>query len=232
MAEQFTRLDLPHYFFDAIQVDLANAWPTAYDRRRRLAYSGVDMRAGEMGCYLSHRQVWRDFLKTPEPLCLVLEDDVLLSNDFPEVVEALCAMDRQWDFVRLFEMFSEKQFHPQRINGNYQLIDYLQQPKGTQGYLLNRHAAQILLDYTEVMWHAIDNAIDRDWEHGLWLKGITPDLLTHQLEFETTLGTWHKLHLPWQRKIARELYRVGSNLRKQSWMIKKRWQLRSGSRAR
>ena len=226
MAEQFAQLALPHRFFDAIQIDLSAGWPTSYDRQRRLAYTGVDLRAGEMGCFLSHRQVWLEFLQTDAPYCLVLEDDVLISPDFPAVVEALCQMPQHWNFVRFFEMFPKRSVPAQAITGKYHLIDYLQQPNGTQGYLLNRHAAKILLAHTATMWHTIDNTIDREWEHGLWLKGINPDALSHQLEFETTLGAWQKAHLPWQRKIAVGWFRVGSNLRKQLWLQKKRLQLR------
>jgi glycosyl transferase family 25 len=232
MAEQFARLNLSHQFFDAIQIDLAAGWPTCYDRQRRLAYTGVDMRAGEMGCFLSHRQVWLNFLQTNDPLCLVVEDDVLLSADFPVVVEALCKQPQRWDFVRLFAFFPRQTFGTQIITGKYRLIDYLQQPNGTQGYLLNRKAAAILLAHTETMWHAIDNAIDREWEHGLWLKGVKPNVLSHQEEFETTLGVGHKARLSWRRKLARESFRFGSNLRKQFWLLNKRLRLLSGNTIR
>ena len=226
MAEQFARLNLPHRFFDAIQVDLSAGWPALYDRERRLAYTGIDLRAGEMGCFLSHRQVWQEFLQTEEQYCLVLEDDVSISEDFQEVVEALCQMPREWNFVRFFEMFPRHSVAVKVITGKYHLIDYLQQPNGTQGYLLNRHAANILLAHTATMWHTIDNTIDREWEHGLWLKGVNPDALSHQLEFETTLGVWQKANLPLRRKIAIGCYRIGSNLSKQVWLVKKRLQLR------
>ncbi len=226
MAEQFAQRNLSHRFFDAIQVDLSAGWPASYDRQRRLAYTGVDLRAGEMGCFLSHRQVWMEFLQTNEPCCLVLEDDVSISADLTTVVEALCRMPQHWHFVRLFEMFQRRKFPAKTITGKYHLIDYLHQPNGTQGYLMDRHAAKVLLAHTATMWHTIDNTIDREWEHGLWLKGINPDALSHQLEFETTLGTWQKAHLSWRQKIAVGCFRLGSNLRKQLWLLKKRLQLR------
>lgn len=226
MAEQFARLRLAHRFFDAIQIDLASGWPASYDRQRRLGYTGADLRAGEMGCFLSHRQVWLEFMETDEPFCLVLEDDVSISSEFQDVVEALCRMPEQWNFVRFFEMFPRKSFQAKNILGKYQLIDYLQQPNGTQGYLLDRHAAKTLLAHTAMMWHTIDNTIDREWEHGLWLKGVSPDLLSHQLDFETTLGVWQKKRLPWQRKLAVGCFRIGSNLRKRFWFLKKHLQIR------
>ena len=69
----------------------ARGWPDIYARQQRLRHSGVDMRAGEMGCYLSHREIWKSFLASDDELCLVLEDDVEIGPDFAAVVNALCA---------------------------------------------------------------------------------------------------------------------------------------------
>jgi glycosyl transferase family 25 len=230
MRRQLDGCGLSYRFFDAIRVGPGGGWPDIYQRQRRINYSGVDMRAGEMGCYLSHRQVWREFLAGDEEVCLVMEDDVEIHPDFAEVVAALVEVRRQWEFVRLFGVFGRKVFPVRRLSGDHFLVDYLEQPNGTQGYLINRQAAQRLLDHTASMWHAIDNAIDRDWEHGVRIMGVEPSVISHQEVFETTLGAWHKLRLPLHRKILREVHRAGSNLRKQLWLLKKRARLRAHQR--
>lgn len=227
MQSQLVECGLPFRFFDAIRVDLANGFPSIYHRTGRLNHSGVDMRAGEMGCYLSHRQVWREFLATEEPICLVVEDDVEILPDFARVVAALSANPQRWEFVRLFGVFKQPGFAASALTDRHTLVDYLEQPNGTQGYLINRAAARRLLEYTASMAHAIDMAIDRDWEHGVRIMGVEPAVVAHHEAFETTLGTWHKLRLPWRQKIAREYHRAGANLRKQIWLLKKRARLRA-----
>lgn len=226
MREQLDACRLPYRFFDAVRVDLANGWPQIYHRQQRMNHSGVDMRAGEMGCYLSHRQVWLDFLASDDDVRLVLEDDVEIHPDFAEVVASLYEARQHWEFVRLFGVFKKETFPVRSLAGNHFLVDYLEQPNGTQGYLINRAAAQRLLIHTEKMCHAIDMAIDRDWEHGVRMMGVEPSVISHQETFATTLGTWHKLRLPLHKKILREYHRAGANFRKQRWLLKKRLLLR------
>jgi len=226
MRRQLDVCGLPYRFFDAIRVDLARGWPENYDRQQRLEHSGVDLRAGEMGCYLSHREVWKAFLASDEELCLVLEDDVEIRPDFADVVTALCNNRQDWEFVRLTGVFARTAFPLRRLVGEHFLVDYLEQPNGTQGYLLNRNAARRLLAYTERMAHAIDMAIDHEWEHGVNIMGVKPGPIVHQEEFETTLGAWSKPRLSLRKKLMRELHRAGGNLKKQLWLARKRRLLR------
>lgn len=230
MRRQFEQYDLPYRFFDAVRIKPDGHWPAIYDRQQRLAHSGTDLRPGEMGCYLSHRAVWTEFLASADAVCLVLEDDVGLSPDFASVVEALCAAPADWDFVRLFAMFRKPAFPLRPLTGPYMLVDYLVQPNGTQGYLINREAAERLLRHTATMSAAIDTALDRDWEHGVPIRGIEPYVLTHDDTFETTLGTAHKTTLSTLRKLRREWHRIGTSLRKQLWLFRKKRRLQAGRR--
>ena len=225
MRRQLDACGLPYRFFDAVRIDLARGWPESYARQQRLRHSGIDMRAGEMGCYLSHREIWKAFLAGDDELCLVLEDDVEIGPDFAAVVNALCDDTRDWEFVRLTGVFPRTAFPLRRVAGEHFLVNYLAQPNGTQGYLLNRRAARRLVDYTADMAHAIDMAIDREWEHGVNIMGVVPGPISHQETFETTLGSASRLRLSLRQKLMRELHRAGGNIRKQLFLAKKRRQL-------
>ena len=225
MRRQLDACGLPYRFFDAVRIDLARGWPESYARQQRLRHSGVDMRAGEMGCYLSHREIWKAFLAGDDELCLVLEDDVEIGPDFAAVVNALCDDTRDWEFVRMTGVFPRTAFPLRRVAGEHFLVNYLAQPNGTQGYLLNRRAARRLVDYTADMAHAIDMAIDREWEHGVNIMGVVPGPISHQETFETTLGSASRLRLSLRQKLMRELHRAGGNIRKQLFLAKKRRQL-------
>jgi glycosyl transferase family 25 len=227
MQAQLNACGLPWRFFDAVRIDLGRGWPDLYDRSRRLRHSGVDMRAGEMGCYLSHREIWKSFLASDDELCLVLEDDVEIGPDFAAVVDALCKDTRDWEFVRLTGVFQRTSYPLRRLAGEHFLVEYLEQPNGTQGYLLNRRAARRLVDYTASMAHAIDMAIDREWEHGVDIMGVAPGPISHQESFETTLGSAVKLRLLLRQKLMRELRRAGGNIKKQLFLAKKRRRLQA-----
>ncbi|MET0962524.1 MAG: glycosyltransferase family 25 protein [Noviherbaspirillum sp.] len=232
MRRQLDACGLPYRFFDAVRVDPAQGWPAIYSRRQRLRHSGVDMRAGEMGCYLSHREIWKNFLAHDDALCLVLEDDVELAPDFAEVVTALCQHSADWEFVRLTGVFKRAAYPLRRLAGEHFLVDYLEQPNGTQGYLISRDAARRLLAYTENMAHAIDMAIDREWEHGVAIMGVVPGPIAHDEAFETTLGRAPKPKLSLRQKLMRELHRAGGNLRKQLFLARKKRRLRVSGNSR
>jgi hypothetical protein len=57
---------------------------------------------GAVGCFLSHRQVWKDFLSSTAPVALVLEDD-LDEKDVEKLSEYVYPYlkHQQWDFVLL-----------------------------------------------------------------------------------------------------------------------------------
>jgi glycosyl transferase family 25 len=223
MAEQFERLGLRHRFLDAIRVDVAtHGWPAAYDRTRRLAYAGQDLKPGEIGCYLSHRAAWQGLLASPEPVVLVLEDDVQLVPDFEATVGALCDGPADWDFVRLFGVFARPVQRLRGVHGEHQLVDYLVQPRGMQGYLLTRRGAEALLRHTESIVHAIDDAIDREWEHSAVMRGIEPPVLAH-MDFATTITGRYCAEVSFAKKLWRECVRVDTNARK--WLLSTRKRL-------
>lgn len=223
MARQFEAIGAGYRFLDGIRVDLTAGWPAAYDRQARLAYSLTDLRAGEIGCYLSHRQAWREFLASTDDLCCVLEDDVELHADFCASVEALCRCRESWDLVRLLGFSAQPFKQLQQICGPHYLVDYWRkQPNGTQGYLLTREAAQRLLDHTATIIHPIDNAIDREWEHRLRLRGVEPPILSHVEAFASTIEGRGAGKQRWPAKLKREVNRLTTNLPKQLWSLRKR----------
>ncbi|GAA4025668.1 glycosyltransferase family 25 protein [Actimicrobium antarcticum] len=222
MRLQFERFGLPYAFFDAIRISTEADVPAIYNRKARLRFTGRELRPGEMGCYLSHQAVWARFLQTAEKACLILEDDVEFHPDFAEVVQSLCDTSSSWDFVRLFGVFKCRYFPVKRILGQHFLVSYLKQPNGMQGYLINRYAATVLLQYTASMVHPIDVAIDRDWEHRLNLMGIEPACISHIGEFATTLGAQDRSRLPLRTRLARELHRAGTLHKKLWWRACKR----------
>jgi glycosyl transferase family 25 len=224
MKAQLDSCGMPYHFMDAVRVDLTIGYPASYDQKRRLNHSCTDMRAGEMGCYLSHRQAWQEFLDSGEEISLIVEDDVELRTDFIKTIMALCERKDLWDFVRLFGIFKRPTYKSHNIYGSHYLVDYLKQPNGTQGYLMNRAAAERLMKHTASMIYPIDVAIDRDWEHGLRMMGIEPSIVSHPEVFETTLGDGQGGKLALHKKISREFYRAGPSIKKQIWMLKKRLQ--------
>lgn len=55
----------------------------------------------EIACAMSHRMAWQRFLASGEPLCLILEDDVLIAPGAKLLLDAPHRLPRDADIVRL-----------------------------------------------------------------------------------------------------------------------------------
>ena len=58
---------------------------------------------GEVGCYLSHLQILKDFVLSKQKYCLILEDDIHLEKNFKiDLRDALQECPEDWDLLYLF----------------------------------------------------------------------------------------------------------------------------------
>lgn len=143
--------------------------------------------------------------------CCVLEDDVELQAGFAENLAALCNQAQVWDVVRLYGVFRRDSAKLLELTPGRWLVDYFEQPRGTQGYV-QLAAAERLLRHTEKMSCAIDDAIDRGWEHKLRLYGIEPYLVIEQLQHASTIGNRKRAPLTLWRRISREIHRSKNDM--------------------
>lgn len=82
---------------------------------------------GPIACLLGHIKALKEFVKTETPYACILEDDVLLHNNFKERLDTI-HMDEDIELIQLFTM-SENEGKTRR--GIY----------GTQGYIIRREYA-------------------------------------------------------------------------------------------
>src|SRR5215813_8278562 len=82
MQQQFDKLGLDVEFFAAIQPasDLSDV--SAYDAATRMRRYGRPMSRGEVGCFLSHREVWKQLVASDLHAMCVMEDDIQLLEGF------------------------------------------------------------------------------------------------------------------------------------------------------
>ncbi|GAA8958779.1 hypothetical protein BTM245_03530 [Helicobacter pylori] len=63
------------------------------------SYVGTGLTLPELGCYLSHYLLWKECVKTDQPV-VILEDDVALESNFMQALED--CLKSPFDFVRLY----------------------------------------------------------------------------------------------------------------------------------
>lgn len=144
------------------------------DQENALKTIGRRLAPGEIGCFGSHVDCWRQLL-ADESLShmLVMEDDVLLdpNYDFASLVQLMAATGL--DYVRLYARWPA----PARIIsllGPRCLVRFKRPVLGTQAYVLSRQGARRLLAHATHLSRPIDDHIDRFWENGVPIYSLYP----------------------------------------------------------
>ncbi len=186
----------------------------AYRRRH-----GMSPVLGELGCYLSHVEVMRDFLAGAATCALVLEDDVLLQPTLPAVLQALMAHPSRWDMVKLSGVHSGTPVPVLELAEGHALAVMLSRCTGSSAYLINRRAAAAYLrkhDGLLPMRLPYDHVFDQGWRFGLKVRLVTPRPCGHDQEIATTIvtpaGMTRKFH--WTKRLPAFAYRLRNEARR------------------
>lgn len=119
---------------------------------------------GHFGCYLSHMEIFKKFLKTNKEYCFILEDDaeILVSNIKYEITKNMKNLPRGWDILLLgYEVNGGPNGYKEVREGNKNTklengllnLNYF---TGTHSYILTRRCIKILLDKLQIMDWIID----------------------------------------------------------------------------
>ena len=163
-----------------------------YDGARRRMYFGRDLEPGELGCLLSHREVYRRIVDEEIPCALVLEDDARLEADLPQVLISIINSKIEWDMIRFLDkkkVYRKKCRHIGMLDAKHELARLPTNSGGAYGYLLTRRAAARLLDLMEKNWLQNDVLHSRSWQTGLTAYIVRPSPVTHPNDDDTTIGT-------------------------------------------
>ena len=133
---------------------------------------------GEKGCYASHIQAWRQLLASDAPALVVLEDDVRLTPQFADVVNAIAALQEPWDMVKLLGRDREKVRSQRPLVPGTALVEYSRVPSMTAGYVVSRAGAVKLLAHRQPFGRPIDVDLRFWWEcDQLRILGVSPSAI-------------------------------------------------------
>lgn len=105
---------------------------------------------GHFGCFLSHIQVYRTFLKTNKPYCLIFEDDAEFKTlTFKKDVDThMGNIPNDWDII-LFGFHTADDLHYGKNQKTFlknNIFHKLEHFTGLQGYMINRQSCEKLLN--------------------------------------------------------------------------------------
>ena len=125
---------------------------------------------GEIGCYLSHYNLWERIVAEDIPYAVILEDDAQWDEDFMQVAAAVAACEWQWDVVLLQGGGMRRRYRVLSQLGNgREMVQYGRHVVCTGGYLVSCGGAKKLLAHCRNIAEPIDLAWRDYWN---WRGGF------------------------------------------------------------
>lgn len=163
----------------------------------------------EVGCYLSHVECARRLLASDADLALILEDDVSFEQDFLNTVDLAARNRKNWDILRLTTVNRGRKYAFKNLKVGRNLAVALTREKGAGAYIVNRQAAQWIVEKLLPMRLAYDIAFDLEYLYGLRAAFVYPLIASQHSEHETQIqANINKYKLPRWRYLTVLPYRA------------------------
>ena len=169
------------------------------------------LKTGEVGCFLSHRQIWAEIVRRGIPAAFIIEDDAGLDPD-----QFDSAIDMATEYI---EALGYIQFQTRAPGDPKMLIDSaggctLTAPQlgglRTTAQMVSQKAAEHLLNKSNVIDRPVDTFVQSHWHTGLRPAAIYPSgvlEIGQTLDGSTIQGGKKPLFEKIRREISRGRYR-------------------------
>jgi glycosyl transferase, family 25 len=192
--------------------------PTVLDKPRFHEQHGKPPLPGELGCYLSHVKALETLLSSNYEWGLILEDDAVLGDALPSVINTLLEHPQAWDLVKLSGMHSGTPVKVKKLSSHRNLCIALTSYTGASCYLVNRRAAKCMSQRLLPMSLPYDWAYDRGWLLDLKVRIVLPAPCEHSFAMGSELhpkGVIRK-NFPWHRRFKTYVWRLSNGIKRLS----------------
>jgi glycosyl transferase family 25 len=149
IEQQLRAMGFEYTLFDAVLGSERYSDPQWYDDASARKFEGRSLRAGEVGCALSHAAIYAEIVRLNLPWALILEDDAILHDDLKTILYTLeRGLIRQGDIISLSRCDQYKPWTKRSLIGRYALVEPILVREGstaqTVGYIITREAARAI----------------------------------------------------------------------------------------
>ena len=191
MEQNLGQLGIEFKFFRAIDAHRGEHVPLSrYSERKALAEFGRPLSIGEVGCFASHYLLWQRCIVEREPL-VILEDDVLIDDQFPRALAAVRELIGRLRLIRLGLGFFCDQYSPAGSCQGFDVVEYMRDKTlGTQGYAVSPEGAANLVAHAHAWFRSVDCYLRHAELHGVDSYGLLPLPVTHadQRAYPSVIG--------------------------------------------
>ena len=149
MINEMKKTNLEYEFFDAVNGKNIRNIDEIYLREESFKKIRKILTYGEIGCAMSHLLIYKKMIDENIEQALILEDDIIVSNDFKRIFNELL-----------------KKIYRQTVASKYSLVKIFDSGYGTYGYIIDNAAARVIYsmnypvlyeaDRWNVFWKFID----------------------------------------------------------------------------
>jgi GR25 family glycosyltransferase involved in LPS biosynthesis len=185
----------------------AEAFRARYRRTLFQPRYPFELRAGEIGCFLSHRKCWEMIASGDDAGALIIEDDVnidaaLFARMLP-FVESRSGEEAYLRFpVKAGRETGKVLFEKDRLS----IFAPITPGLGTQGQYVGRAAALALLKATELFDRPIDSFLQMRFQHHVPILSTSP-MVMEEISADIGSSLIQGKDKPLSKKIGREILR-------------------------
>ncbi len=143
-----------------------------YDEDSNRSRYHRNLTLGEVGCYASHRKIWKMICEHQHPWALILEDDIAISDAIHQTIEALKYIDNT-DIVKLSDNRNNPAEDSRILPNGSACVSYKRVPNCTTGYMISLSGAEKLLS-RQRFFRPVDIDMQFHSELNLSLIGVKP----------------------------------------------------------
>jgi glycosyl transferase family 25 len=214
MTAELTRSGYQWQFFQGVTADGALRELT-YSPLRNTLFNNRSVTPPELGCYASHRAIWRGLIESGDEAALVFEDDARVTDDdaFHTAVADVMRDAGSFDVVK-FHDHAPKRVVCQMAAGQTHLVSHKMIAGSTACYLVTRQGARKMLDRRPIVFRAIDDDWTYAWELGVRIWSVHPNPVSI-VELDVSAIESERMKARKQRGVVRKLWNLFLTFQKQ-----------------
>lgn len=169
-------------FVNAVDGQTLNLENIGYNKDKAIKYLKREMSSGEIGCYLSHMNIYQEVVDKNLPYALIFEDDITIIDDNFLYVVDLVAQKHYYDICLLRYQYKKrdkiKDMFYEHLDDTYDMLKISKREWGTYGYIISNNACRKLLKYKNDIFMPIDTlGRDKHFDKFLDIYCVYPNLI-------------------------------------------------------
>ena len=181
ITAQMKKLGISFEFFDAFdgRKGLPKKHENMIDRKLARKQEGRDLSDAEFSCALSHYFVWQKIVAEKIPNAIVLEDDVLIQDDFKELIKKKYLEKSKADMIMLYHIQAII-WKPSitKLFGKYNMAKIIRHATSTAGYYITNATAEKMIE-RQTPVHLLADSHKFKWGDDFNAFALYPRIIQH-----------------------------------------------------